>query len=1026
MSDWDFDKDGPLALEGEWEFHWKKFISPQKKTTLIPAQEPVYTMAPGLWNNLIIKNKKITGIGYATYRLRIKTSSSGKLLALRTHEMKTSYRLYINQKLLMTNGNPGTTPEDTIPQYLPKTANFIPNSNEITITLHIANFHNSKGGMLSTIWLGNENDILASHDEEIAIDLFLFGLLFMMGFYHLTLFILRPGEINLLLFSLYSMLVSYRTLITQEMFLYQTFPGMNWHTSIVIEYLNIYALLPIFCFFIRNLFPNEFKKIILVIVNLSSLIFSILAIFTSNVFFSQAHILYQVLIMLTILYIIGTLILSAIRKREGASILLIGCIFLGTTIFNDILYNNQVINTGYYTPLGLFIFIFSQSFILSKRFSRAFRTAELFSEKLIELDKLKDAFIANTSHELRTPLNGIIGISESLVEGAAGPIDPESANKLSSIISASYRLENMVKDLLDFSRLKNHDIYLRTKKIDLYPLVEVTLTIAEPLIQGKPIRLKNELDHNLPFVLGDEDRIQQIFHNLISNAIKFTQEGEVKVTARYNPKDGNFLNIVISDTGRGFDKKGKMNISTSFEQKINLPKPEIAENHLGLTITKELINLHGGSIHLKSSPGIGSDFHFTLPIFKEKEILYNKTKNKKTPSQLNNTPPELPKWDYTASNKELVLFADDDPTNLDLMTALLTDAGLEVITANNGLDALKFFNAPNKIPSIVILDDIMPGLSGFELTKKLRKNFSMHKLPIILLTSKGKKSDLLLALKLGANDFLYKPFDKNEILSRIRMYLTLKNAAESEEKLNLLKQELKIARKIQESILPKEIPHFSGIKIGKRYISANEVGGDFYDFNTTDSDKLGTLIADVSGHGIPAALIASMLKIAFTIQKKNKSEARKILSGLNNMLMGKIENHYITACYLLYDKNSMELSHFRAGHPYTIILRRNKNELIEFNGRSNAIGFWKDIKISHETIKSQSRDRVILYTDGIIECRNNKGKIYGDDRFKNLLMDIRDLSLDQFMDEIIRSIRKWNNNKDTFEDDISLLVMDID
>ena len=147
------------------------------------------------------------------------------------------------------------------------------------------------------------------------------------------------------------------------------------------------------------------------------------------------------------------------------------------------------------------------------------------------MDRLKDEFLANTSHELRTPLNGIIGIAESVLHGAAGNVNTQLRKNLALIVSSGKRLTNLINDILDFSKLRNHDIRLQLKAIDLYPIVDVVLAVSRPLIARRPIELINAVPDDLPPVRADENRLQQILHNLIGNAVKFTEQGRIAVRA---------------------------------------------------------------------------------------------------------------------------------------------------------------------------------------------------------------------------------------------------------------------------------------------------------------------------------------------------------------------------------------------------------------------------------------------------------------------------------------------------------------
>ncbi|NQZ13070.1 MAG: GGDEF domain-containing protein, partial [Algicola sp.] len=215
---------------------------------------------------------------------------------------------------------------------------------------------------------------------------------------------------------------------------------------------------------------------------------------------------------------------------------------------------------------------------------------ETLNLRLKQVDKLKDEFLANTSHELRTPLNGIIGLAESLIDGVAGPQSKSGITNLSMIVSSGRRLSNLINDVLDFSKLKNRNLTLHTKFVDLYIMVEVVLTLSRTLLANKNLELINEVPIDLPGAEADENRLQQILHNLVGNAIKFTESGKITVTAK---QDEHTLTISVTDTGIGIDKKHFSTLFDSFEQIEGHAQRAYSGTGLGLSVSKQLVELHG-------------------------------------------------------------------------------------------------------------------------------------------------------------------------------------------------------------------------------------------------------------------------------------------------------------------------------------------------------------------------------------------------------------------------------------------------
>jgi two-component system sensor histidine kinase ChiS len=381
-----------------------------------------------------------------------------------------------------------------------------------------------------------------------------------------------------------------------------------------------------------------------------------------------------------------------------------------------------------------------------------------------KLDKLKDEFLANTSHELRTPLNGIIGIAESLVDGVAGDLNNNAKANLEIIISSGRRLSSLVNDILDFSKLKNHNIELDLKSVSVRELATVILALNNPLVKPS-VKLKNNLPADLPLVKADENRLQQILQNLIANAIKFTENGEITISAK--PIEDNQLLITISDTGIGIDEDELENIFKSFEQVEGSTAREYGGTGLGLAITKQLIELHGSRIWVKSKLGLGSEFNFTLTISKEKKnkspvvVINPEIKNELVP--LNNTEGEFK-----------LLIVDDELVNLQVLVNHLSLENYTIKQASLGTEALEIIENGFK-PDMILLDVMMPRMTGYEVTERLRKFYPATELPILMLTAKNQTSDLVEGLAAGANDYLTKPISKHELLARVKTHIHLHN-----------------------------------------------------------------------------------------------------------------------------------------------------------------------------------------------------------------------------------------------------------
>ncbi len=400
----------------------------------------------------------------------------------------------------------------------------------------------------------------------------------------------------------------------------------------------------------------------------------------------------------------------------------------------------------------------------NRKFSKTLKE----NENLITyLEQLKDEFLTNTSHELRSPLNGIIGISKSMIDGATGSLSPDQLYNLSMILSSGRHLSDLINDILDFSMLKHHELKLDLRPVDIRAVADVVLSEAQTLIEEKALQLTNDIPLDLPLINGDEQRIHQILGTLIGNAIKFTDRGGVTISARAR-RDGMAI-ITISDTGIGIRADKLHTIFQSFEHVASLEQG--GGTGLGLSIVKQLVELHGGTIEVESVEGKGSYFTFSVPLYKGRLIDTSPEDGIVATPATNDQLIQMSSQELSANSAYTILVVDDELINVQVLTNYLGLQNYAVAQAFDGQEAMDAFEEVR--PDLVLLDVMMPRMSGYEVCRKMREQRPAHELPIILLAAKNQMSDMLAGFEAGANDYLTKPFDKNELLTRIKTYLQL-------------------------------------------------------------------------------------------------------------------------------------------------------------------------------------------------------------------------------------------------------------
>jgi two-component system sensor histidine kinase ChiS len=494
----------------------------------------------------------------------------------------------------------------------------------------------------------------------------------------------------------------------------------------------------------------------------------------------------------------------------------------------------------------------SQAFqTMASQLKRSFDDLQTSNQELQRLDKLKDEFLANTSHELKTPLNGIIGLAESLMEGATGPLPRRTKGNLAMIAASGRRLANLVNDILDFSQLRHNRVQLKAKPVGVREAAELVLGLNQSLARQKNLQMVNAISPYLPAVLADEDRLQQVLQNLVGNAIKFTDYGMIGVSAqilrtqdgslqtvspprsggsargngaareaialaagddsplemagaiaplepgrspapqpRFVPQPGDMLAVTVSDTGIGIAEGQLERIFEPFEQGDGSTARIYGGLGIGLAVTRQLVELHGGTLQVHSAVGAGSQFTFTLPLALEGEMtalrddlpLMDTEPVKPQPWQRGRNPDlasltVVPGLEI-GSDREmpaasfLVLVVDDDPINRQVIVNYLTVKQYRVTQASNGPEALAMLDN-GLVPDLILLDVMMPRMTGYEVCRKVRERSPAYALPIVMLTAKNQVADLVEGLSSGANDYLTKPVSKGELLARLKTHLRL-------------------------------------------------------------------------------------------------------------------------------------------------------------------------------------------------------------------------------------------------------------
>jgi diguanylate cyclase (GGDEF)-like protein len=364
-----------IKLNGEWEFYWKQFIYD------IPNESSkTFQNIPNIWNKYTINNKKIEKNGFATYRLRIKVNNINEVYGLKIGEILTSYEIWINNKLISKAGKISEIKEKFIPAIKPQVVYFKTDNKIIDIKILVSNFNYRDSGIKTPILFGIAKNIAKEREKSLVLNYFLFGAVLIMGFYNISLCFLNLIEKSAIYFGIFCILMAIRILVTNDSYILEIFPNINWEIHLKIIVIGYAASFPIFLSFIHDTFKNYFSKKIIKISAILSLCFAVIVAFTSASFYAYLEKYFQFYILFIVIYFFIEILKAYKDKQKGSLEILIGVIILIISIFNDILYAQNIIKVTVIQsslPFALFIFILLYSYVLTKHFSKAIINAQI-------------------------------------------------------------------------------------------------------------------------------------------------------------------------------------------------------------------------------------------------------------------------------------------------------------------------------------------------------------------------------------------------------------------------------------------------------------------------------------------------------------------------------------------------------------------------------------------------------------------------------------------------------------------------
>ncbi len=811
LRSWDFNDRTIQSLAGGWEFYPNELITATSQLT--EEDRTSIVQVPGDWSKLFNKENHGT-FGYGSYRLRVLVEpNDARTYSIRVPALPASSSLYVNGRLLGHSGVPADSKATYTPSMTPYTVTFSTDEEKLELIVQMANFNDRiMGGMRVPIKLGSEAAISRLVWFTTGVQGAVVLILLLHALYALALYISVPRQRSPLYFSALLVCAVISILVDDDRIL-PSLTGIDYDWTYKLYYLSYLGAAVLLLQYARHLLlggkrlpGNRAYTLVCGGYALAMLILPIEMISATDTIHS----------LITVVPFVAAPVLAVRAIRSGdfdAVFLLLGTAAFMNNMIWGIAKNMAMIDLSFY-PIDLLAGFAAFALYWLRLYFRMADQSRKLAARLQEEDKRKDEFLVQTSHELRNPLHGMLNIAQTVLDSRSGLEEEQNKERLRLLLTVGKRMSLLLNDLLDLTRLKEGRVRLSRCSVQLYPVVSSALEMVHFLGEAKPIRFENRVAEDFPAIHADEGRLVQILFNLLHNALKFTSEGTIAVDAVL--RDGQVV-ITVSDTGIGMSKEDQLRIFQPYEQGPEAETSSVTGIGLGLSISRQLVELHEGKLTVRSAPGQGSSFAFTLPLFASRAsaLTHAEGNSHRTDaverteaepdsgiphvSESGNEPAPASGASYAVlqsaaallEEKDIIghdhpegrfqlLLVDDDSVNLSIVSGLLSRSGYTIRTASSGKEALQLLHSQEW--NLVITDVMMPHHSGYELTREIRKHFSLSELPVLLLTARGRTEDIQAGFQAGANDYVIKPVDALELRSRVRALTELTHTVREQQR----------------------------------------------------------------------------------------------------------------------------------------------------------------------------------------------------------------------------------------------------
>ena len=794
LRSWDFSTGEIVGLNGTWLYFPDEILSPELLAARGDGPTPVTVRVPGQWHEQRFHGRPGPVMGKGTCVLTVLLPQPCPELMLRTESIQASSRIFINEVgfggpiVLDPRAEGEVAPNH--PRYYPISAG----TKELRILLQMSNYWDAFGlGINVQQRLGLSESVEACRNTNTAVESIIVGFLGLAVLYHLMLFFIQRRDRALLFFALTAVAVACRQMTDVEKFwLTKTL----WPNIVLmrIEYGSVYALCLSMAQYFSYLYPKRSLRPLcrgIVIAGAAMLFATIVlpaSVFTAFLPFMYAY------IALSAGFGVSVIVRAVAHRDAESRIMLAGTLAFVLPTAVDVLNMQMHLFDQFFTPIGLSIFIFAQSYILARRYTRDAQEAEklrVTAARLRELDQVKTNFLANVSHELRTPITLISAPLAAIRSGEYGESLPKDHRVFGLIQTNADRLLRLVENLLSITRLEARQS-LELEALDLSAMVPVYAAEFESLARERGIELSCVCEAGVA-AKADRKALETMVFNLVSNALKFTQTGgrvTIRVGAGAGGESGEAERafVEVADTGIGIAAEDLSNLFSRYKQVYDKERHHYDGSGIGLSISRELARAMGGDIVVTSEYGKGSVFTLALPrasaeaaeaAVAEREPERSRPLIEKSAGKVGERGTAIGAAVTRAAsgNRKTVLVVEDQAELRGFIAEGLA-AECAVTQASDGQAAKEELDRlgaeGGNPPELIVSDIMMPRLDGIGLFEHARSSERLAAVPFIFLTAREEPEERLELLRKGAIDYIVKPFSLDELRAKIGSVLGLK------------------------------------------------------------------------------------------------------------------------------------------------------------------------------------------------------------------------------------------------------------